>query len=226
MRNFSKMKFKRRTTIGANPSIGLSFKTYNDRPQPRVRVMRCQSFKKVLNKIMKQLTSSFPNINLKGCTDSKICHQFEILSQVRAFYRKPNRRANLIAVWVQKSLGGEKEVCFKASCIISQESQRTRNSWPPVRTPTSSFTPKVCARTATTREAGKSPQTSVPTLIGRTTRMEFARTATSVLIIASGGPRRKRPTSCWRSNWRAKIASIFRLMQTSLFKKLLQSDQP
>lgn len=136
MRNFSKMKFKRRTTIGANPSIGLSFKTYNDRPQPRVRVMRCQSFKKVLNKIMKQLTSSFPNINLKGWTDSKICHQFEILSQVRAFYRKPNRRANLIAVWVQKSLGGEKEVCFKASCIISQESQRTRNSWPPVRTPT------------------------------------------------------------------------------------------
>ena len=175
---------------------------------------------------MKQLTSRFPNINLKGYTDSKICHQLEILSQVRVFYRKPNRRENLIAVWVQNSLGGGKEVCFKAaSRSISQESQRTRNSWPPVRTPTSSFTQKGCARTATTREAGKSQLTSVPTLIGRTTRMEFAKTAISVPIIANGGLKRKRPTSCWRNIWRAKIASIYRLMQTSLCKKLLKRDQ-
>ena len=175
---------------------------------------------------MKQSTSSFPNINLKGYTDSKICHQLEILSQVRVFCRKPNSREKWIAVWVQKSLGGGKEVCFKASCSISQESQRTRNSWPPVLTPTWSFTQKECARTATTREAGKSQPTSVPTLIGRTTRMEYARTAISVLIIANGGPRRKRPTSCWRNIWRAKIASTYRLMQTSADKKMLKRDQP
>ena len=222
------MKFKRKTTTGANPSIGFSLITLNDRPQPRVRVMRCPSFKKVSNKIMKQLTSKFLNINLKGYTDSKICHQLEILSQVRVFYHKPNRLENWkwIAVWVQNSLGGGKEVCFKASCRISKESQRSRNSWPPVRTPTSSFTQKGCARTATTREAGKSQLTSVPTLIGRTTRMEFARTAISVPIIANGGPRRKRPTRCWRNIWRDKIASIYRLMQTSPDKKMLKRDQP